>query len=194
MPEDDALSGEGFGVWMTLTELAEARGVGKAALSERVSKLESMGAITTKARGRAKLINVVEFDRAIGETTDLAREQGQATRRGEPEDDEASSNRAIFTREQAKRAGYDAELARLNLEERLGQLVKVSELRPAIEKAVAAMAEAIDTLAHEADALRELAHDEDMTKFDRALRDLARRVRTEAAAKFRKALAGHATE
>lgn len=99
---------------MTLTELAEVLGVGKAALSDRASKLESLGAITTEARGRAKLINVVEFDRVIGETTDLARKQGQATRRGEPKDDEASSNRAIFTREHAKRAGYDAELARLS--------------------------------------------------------------------------------
>lgn len=54
-----------------------------------------------------------------------------------------------------------------------------------MEMTVAAMAEAMDVLAHEADALRELAHDEDMTEFDRALRDLARCVRTEAAAKSR---------
>lgn len=193
MIEDDPDSSEAPGLWMTISELAAAKDLGRSAVSERVLRLEEQGLLTTRpGKGRTKLVNVAEFDRVVGQVTDLAREQGAATRRGaEGEGDEAQGGAGgAYTREQAKRMAYLAEISRLDLEERLGNLVRVDELRPVIEVACASAARVIDSLVQEADALREAAQSEDAYSFDRVLKDVARRLRTDVAAEMRKAMPG----
>jgi DNA-binding MarR family transcriptional regulator len=116
------------GLWLSISELAKVKGVTKQTISERVSKLEREELITTRAgKGKSKLINVAEYDRALGETSDLSKQQGARTKEalagsagGHNEPRGAAS--AAFTQQQTLRAGYDAEMKRLDLEERLGNL------------------------------------------------------------------------
>ena len=68
------------GLWVSITQLAELKGVGKPWISERVKALESAGRIRTKIEGRSKLVNLAQYDRAVGETGDAVKEGAAATR------------------------------------------------------------------------------------------------------------------
>ena len=193
MSDVEAGQSDDHGLWMALSEVAEAKGISRAAVSQRVSRLEEQGLISTRpGPGKTKLVNIAQFDRVVGQVGDLAREQAAATRRGDDVEDGEGGGSAgsAYTREQAKRMAYQAEISRLDLEERLGNLVQVAELRPVIEAAGHAVAKAIDGLTQEADALREAALVEDHTVFNRALRDAARRIRAEAMKEIKAALPG----
>jgi DNA-binding MarR family transcriptional regulator len=113
--------------WVSISELARMRGVDKAAISRRVRRLEDQGLLrTSEGKHGTKLVNIAEFDRAAGETTDAVRElNGNASSQtGAPAD-------PILSREQARRASYDADLKKLDLEERLGQLVSAERVQRA---------------------------------------------------------------
>lgn len=168
------------GLWLTITELAEAKGLGKAAISERVARFEEQGLLTTRpGKRKSKLVNLAEFDRVAGQVTDLARARGAETRRGADEGGE--SNSAAYSREQARNMAYRAELSRLELEERLGELVKVADLRPVIEAAAAAAVAVIEKLPKWADDMRaECARDEG-AGLERLLKSIATGMRAEMA-------------
>lgn len=115
-------------LWLSTSEIARRKGVTKQTVSEKVRKLVADNRLQTKpGKGKAVLINIAEYDRVLGETTDLAREQGARTK----SDDASSQRDPTFTTHQATRAGYEAELKRLDLEERLGKLRNVSEIEAA---------------------------------------------------------------
>lgn len=174
---------------MTISDLAEAKGLGRSAVSERVLRLEKQGLITTRpGKGKQKLVNLAEFDRVIGQVADLGREQGAATKRGAGDDDGGGASSA-YTREQARRMAYLAEMARLDLDERKGELVKVSELRPVITAAGEATAKAIDSLLFDEDEIRRAAQGEDEMALRSTLKAIARRIRTEALQNLRADLA-----
>ena len=118
MSDDGELLG-----WVTISELARMRGVDKAAISRRVARFESLGLVHPRAGvGRTKLVNIAEFDRAAGETTDAVRE---ANGRGAARAPDATGGDPILAREQARRAAVDADLKELDLAERVGELVAV---------------------------------------------------------------------
>ena len=74
---------EASGEWLTVSALARARGVDKAAISRRVARLEAAGALTTRAGERGtKLINVAEFNLAVEMTKDAIREANGRAARG----------------------------------------------------------------------------------------------------------------
>lgn len=125
---DIASSSGSEGLWISVSALAVCKGVTKQTISERVARLVDAGKLEVKpGKGRAKLINVAQYDRAVGETTDLSREQGAQTRSGS----ETAARDGTFTKHQADRAGYEAELKRLDLEERLGRLRTVADIENA---------------------------------------------------------------
>lgn len=123
-------------MWVTLTDAAAMQRppVSKQAVSKRVKALVAAGRLATKAGPRGSvLINIVAFNRAVAEETDPA----QALRNGrapvellfvdEDVDDEAAPigiTDASYHSSRAKREAYQAENARLNLAERLEELVK----------------------------------------------------------------------
>ncbi len=113
--------------WATVTELARLRGVNKSAISKRVARLESLGVLHPKpGPKRTKLISLAEFDRATAETVDAVRElNGRAAQAA------ASPSDPILAREQARRASIAADLAQLDLDERLDMLVPVDGVRRA---------------------------------------------------------------
>ena len=139
---------EASGEWLTVSALARARGVDKAAISRRVARLEAAGALTTRAGERGtKLINVAEFERVAGETVDAVREaNGRAALPIYRMAAEANGRRSaaasqvveatmgdapndpILAREQARKTQIGADLAQLQLDELRGLLVRVADI------------------------------------------------------------------
>lgn len=118
----------GSGLWLSVTDLAKAKGVSKPAISKAVKRWNASGvAVSTRKEGRELLVNVAEYDRARGQFGDLGREQGESTKRGIPLADAAPT----YTHEQARKMAYEADLARLKLNERLNELVPVKSLEEA---------------------------------------------------------------
>jgi len=148
-------NGEPPGLWLSVSELARARGLAKSSVSARVASLVDKGLIKTRAGvKRSKLINVAAFDRAIGETGDLAHAQA-------PELDDApllatarpaaETASATYTREQAREKSYAADLKKLDLDERLGKLVTVESVQAAAVRLAETLVRQIDQIASRAD-------------------------------------------
>lgn len=160
MTEHPNIEGGG-GLWLTITDLAALKGLGKPAISERVARFEAAGHLTTRpGKGRTKLVNVAEFDRAAGEIGDLAREQGAATRRGAalaapPVAPQRSldPDAPVYTVEQARSMAYKAELLRLELQEKEGKIVSVEIVRAAAAHAGEEIVRIIERLPQAADDL-----------------------------------------
>lgn len=140
--------------WVSVSELARLKGLSKAAVSERVARFIRGGQLSTKpGKGKVKLVNLAAFDRVAGETTDLAKAAGHATRRqtaaGAPAPSLPPGSdplAPIYTAEQARHMAYKAESARLDLEERQGKIVAIAAVEQAVTAAAAALARAIDQL------------------------------------------------
>lgn len=141
--------------WVSVSELARLKGLSKAAVSERVTRFIKGGQLSTKpGKGKVKLVNLAAFDRVAGETTDLAKAAGHATRKAQtvagipaptlpPSADPLAP---IYTAEQARHMAYKAESARLDLEERQGKIVAIVAVEQAVTAAAEALARAIDQL------------------------------------------------
>ncbi|MBX6427160.1 MAG: helix-turn-helix transcriptional regulator [Variibacter sp.] len=123
----DGASPPSPGVWLSVSALAKAKRISKQALSKRLGRLA--GVVSTRREGRELLVNVVEYDRATNEHTDPAQAlRGNikpATAPSAGEEDDAGPS---YTRSRALRETYQAENARLDLEERIGRLVDRAEV------------------------------------------------------------------
>jgi hypothetical protein len=134
---DQAESPAGFA---TISELGRLRGVDKAAISRRVARLEAQGLLQSQRGARGtKLVNIAEFDRVAGATTDAVRELNGRSATVAPGSLAADP---ILSREQARRASYDADMKKLDLEERLGQLVSVDRVQRAFSDCAQIVAQA----------------------------------------------------
>jgi len=122
------------GLWLSVSDLAAQRGMAKQTLSERAARFEAKGLLRTRpGKGRAKLINVAEFDRACGASTDVVRALNGGASLDAPkppaETEKADPSASeVLTRENARRAAYTADLAKLELDERLGKLVALDDI------------------------------------------------------------------
>lgn len=151
----------GGGLWLSISDLAKHKGLSKQALAERVARFVTAGKVTTRpGPGRAKLVNVAEFDRAAGEIGDLAREQGAATRRGAtlapppaPTVRQSDPDAPVYTVEQARSMAYKAELLRLELQEKEGKIVSVEAVRAAASRAGEEIVRILERLPQAADDL-----------------------------------------
>lgn len=147
--------------WVSVSELARLKGLSKAAVSERVARFIRGGQLSTKpGKGKVKLVNLAAFDRVAGETTNLAKASGHATRKqnapGIPSPSlppGADPLAPVYTAEQARHMAYKAESARLDLEERQGKIVAIAAVEQAITAAAEALARAIEQLPTLADDL-----------------------------------------
>lgn len=139
-----------LGLWLTITELAARKGVSKPAISMRVKALETAGKLQSRpGSGRAKLVNLAEYDRAVGETGDAAHEQAVWTKKAT----EGTGPEGLASREAATRdKQYSADLKFLELQERLGAMVPVSALEARAVTAGAEIVRLIDRLPSRADA------------------------------------------
>lgn len=147
------------GLWLTVTELAARKGVGKSTISEKVKKLVDAGRLTIKpGEGKKKLINLAQYDSAIGEIGDAARESGAATKSdllaGADVPPREQSGTSKFRDEQTREKAYKADMAYLALEKARGNLLDVAEFDAVAEDAASRIGDIVDGL---------LARDSDLT-------------------------------
>jgi DNA-binding MarR family transcriptional regulator len=162
--------------WIAISDLARERQVDKSAISRRVARLEQLGLISTKRMGKTKLVNLAEFNHAIAATVDAVRESNG---RGgvAPEAGTAAPADPVLAQQQARRAGYDAELKRLDLEERLGRIVERADVEAAVEGCVVEFVRMVDALHTRADVLAAAVTKEGVSGLRIVLRGVSRELR-----------------
>lgn len=108
------------GLWITVSELAQRKGLTRQTVAERVNRLEEEGRISTRREGRSRLVELAAYDRAVGAVGDAAKEIGAQTKR-----DEGSSENSGLRDAQTERAKYEARLKALDFAERSGLVIPV---------------------------------------------------------------------
>jgi DNA-binding transcriptional ArsR family regulator len=108
------------GLWITVAELAQRKGLTRQTVAERVNRLEEEGRISTRREGRSRLVELAAYDRAVGAVGDAAKEIGAQTKR-----DEGSSENSGLRDAQTERAKYEARLKALDFAERSGLVIPV---------------------------------------------------------------------
>lgn len=175
----------GDGLWLSVSALAGLKGVTKQTVSEKVAKLVGDGKLEIRpGKGKAKLINVAAYDRVTGETTDLARAQGAQTKAVTA--DPPAARDGTFTKHQANKAGYEAELKRLDLEERLGKLRSVSDIEAAAIKCGETITRLIDKLVLRADEIASAVAKDGAMGARRTLKEIQFQMRGKIADAFTK--------
>lgn len=181
-------------LWMSVSALALHKKVTKQTISERVARLAADGKIEVRpGKGKSKLVNLAEYDRAVGETTDMAREQGAQTKVGAGPDDTAPRD-PTFTQHQATRAGYEAELKRLDLEERLGRLRSVEDVEASAIKCGEAVVRIVDDKVLRAEEMAAAVAKDGVAGARRILKEIVFAEREQIAKAFAALAAGDAVE
>jgi DNA-binding Lrp family transcriptional regulator len=128
-------------LWLSISELANAKGKTRQTIHERVEKLVSDGLLETKpGLNRTRLVNVAEYDRVTKETTDFAHQQAAATQAEPIPQDEGYSAAA------RRKMQYEADLRALDLAERRGFLIPVALVIEAQRRIGDAESQIIDRL------------------------------------------------
>lgn len=139
------------GLWLSLTELAQLRGVSKPAISQNLKNWKARGVeVATRMEGRALLINVAHYDMARGEAGNVA--FAQEPEAVEPKLPGASTD-PVFAREQAREKGYAADLKKLQLGRELQTTVAIDRAEDDIARLLEPIVKAIDRLPSRADDL-----------------------------------------
>lgn len=134
------------GLWLSIAEIARRKSVSRQAIAERVTRFEEAGSITTKpGKANAKLVNLAEFDRLAEEQTSFAKKSGARNGGG------GHSRRGAYNDAITEKAQYDAELKRLELAERLKQMVPIEEVVTIAERSGEIVISVIEGLSRRAD-------------------------------------------
>lgn len=156
LPEHD-------GVWLSITELAKFRGVGKSTISEKVADLVAAGLVQTKPapRGRGKLVHLASFLRATNATGDASKELVAAIKAPPADDgDDASPRDSSYRLEQERAKRLEADMRELDLAERRGDLVSIKRLASVAESVAGKIVAAIEQLpSHAEDMAAAVARD-----------------------------------
>jgi len=129
----------GGGVWMPIAEIARRAGISRQAAHKNVLRWQKQGVLSTRPGPKgAVLVNQVVYDRLRREVADPAQEfrnfrapiaqTESELAADETEDVGNSPGKANYHASRAEREAYQAENARLDLEERLGILVDKDEV------------------------------------------------------------------
>jgi DNA-binding Lrp family transcriptional regulator len=143
------VDGDASGVWLTLAEVARRRGVGRAAVSKRVKRLVAEGLIETRqGKGGSLMVELAAFDRVTGETTIRPDLSGPKAARPAPAESSSAS---------VENMRYTAALKRLDLEERLRNLVSVKSVENAMVRAGETIVRSLDRISNYSPDLMELS-------------------------------------
>jgi DNA-binding MarR family transcriptional regulator len=135
------------GLWVSVSELARLRGNDKSVISRRIKRLEEQGALQTRpGAGGAKLVCLAEYDRASEEGFDAVRALDASTGSDRPPQEAAAPGDPVLAKEQARRAGYAADLAQLDLHERLGELGRVAGFRQSMRTCAEGVVQVLEQL------------------------------------------------
>lgn len=177
MPQTHS-SGQAEGLWLPISEVARIKGVSKQAVAKRVDRLVEQGLISTRAGERgAKLVNVAEYDRAIGQTEDAVRALNGAGAASAPAPSRADGGDPVLAREQARRAAYDADMKQMDLEERLGNILLLVDVQGAMALCAEKMVRVIEQLPSRSDDLAGAVGRDGATGARAELKKIARELR-----------------
>jgi DNA-binding IscR family transcriptional regulator len=164
--------------WLPVTDLARARKISKQALSKRVLRLDGQGLLTTKLGPRGqKLVNVGEFDRVAEETLDAKQAQNGRKSRAVPHDGGDDVFSPVLAHEQARKVAYQADLAKLQRDEKLGKLLPIEKIADAAAQCAEALVRVIDQLPARADEVASAVAKEGEAGARAFLRSVARDMR-----------------
>lgn len=152
------------GIWLSITEIARRKGVSKQALSKRVKSLEADGKVTVRRQGQSVLVDLVEYDRAVGDFGDASREAAAETVRAARRDqgDRSDPSSRGLRDVQLERARYETRMRALDYAERTGQLVPLrgpGGVEDAMVEASAEIIRSLDITMKHFDRIREAAKD-----------------------------------
>jgi hypothetical protein len=138
------------GLWLSITELAKAKGVDKSQISRKVAEIEREGRIITRpGAGREKLVNVAEYDVALGTVTDFSHQLGAETARGIRDGDWGGDTRMRDAKTQS--AQLEAALKSIELRKQTGALVEITRVNEVIAEVGEAIKKPIGQVALRAD-------------------------------------------
>jgi biotin operon repressor len=145
LPATDT-AGDAAALWLSLSDIARLKGVERATIWEKAQRLVNDGLLTMRpGKGKRKLVNLAEYDRLVGETTDFARQQAAVTRSREDDADPS------FTTAQTRKMQYDADMKQMDLAQRRGELVRTSELDEAAREVCDTITRVIDGIVRRAE-------------------------------------------
>lgn len=176
------------GLWVTVGQLAEMKGISHPAVSKRLRRYQEQGLLTARRDGTRTLVNLAEWDTVTAENTDpakiagletsrrLAGQEAQAARPAVPFG--GADGDPVYAREQARKAQYDADLKKIELDRQLGRLVEVHAVEAAIVASAEVLVNAVDQLPSAADDLAAALAKGGVPALRDALRAKARELRS----------------
>jgi hypothetical protein len=162
--------------------LRRSKGVKKQSISEKVARLVDAGRLTVEpGKGKTKLVNLAQYDIAVGEVGDSARELGAATKAVNaglaPTATPASAESGRYRDEQARDKAYAADVKFIELERLRGNLLLVGEFDAVAEDAASRIADVVDGLMARDSELTAIAVKEDGNGMRAALKRICRAQR-----------------
>jgi hypothetical protein len=139
----------------TPAEVAARDGISKQAVTKQVRKLADEKGLEVERDGRERIIkfNVAQYDHLRDKSGDPSKDQ----RPDSPEPDAPAPavvpDRGSYTDALTEKTRYEAERRRLDLEEQVGNLVKVAEIASAVDECGVEIVSVVRRLSNEADAL-----------------------------------------
>lgn len=180
---------EAPGLWLSIAELAELKGKARQTVWEKVKRLEADGLLATRpGPGGTRQVNVAEYDRAAGETTDFAKQQAAATRAANDAGElptGAPPADMRFADAQRQKTQYEAQLKALEFGERSRQLVSIASVKRDVEKLFNACIGSLDSLVLRAEEATAAALKDGIPGVRQVLADAAFKIRAAIAAALR---------
>lgn len=171
------------GLWLPIAEVARMKGKSRQAIAKRVASLVDAGKLEARpGEGGTKLINLAQFDRAVGEVGDAAKEA--SAEHGADDDESEGGASPTYRDHQAREKQYAADLKYLELEERLGNLVPIGDLADAANKCAEACVRAIDRLTSHSEAMAAAVGKDGAAGARAKFKEVARELRKAIAAAF----------
>ncbi|MFZ5715769.1 MAG: hypothetical protein ACOY3N_23325 [Bradyrhizobium sp.] len=168
------------GLWLSVSEIAREKNKSRQAIAKRVDALVAEGKVETRpGPNGTKLVNLAQFDRAVGEVGDAVKE-GAAETRAELDAGDTPESPALRSH-QARAAQYSADLKFLDLEERLGRLVPIDEVKAGGIRIGEAVVRVLGRLASYAEGVTAVAVKDGVQGARGMLKDIERELRTEIA-------------
>ena len=163
------------GLMLSIADIARRKGVSKQAISKRVARLEQLGQIATHKGPRGTvLVSLAEYDRAVGETSELAHVQAPQPKVAAAAAADAEHS---YTREQAREKAYAADLKKLDLDERLGKLVPIEHVQHAAVRLAETLVRILDQLQTRSDDIAAAVGKEGSPGARRVLKEIGRDAR-----------------
>ena len=169
------------GLWITVADLARRKKITRQSASERVKRLAADNLITVRRNGRSTLVNLAEFDRAVGAVGDASKEAGAATKNDDATADASAKVNPQFRDHQTREKQYSADLKFLELGERLGTLIPAAGVEDSAIRVGEAIVRVIDRLPNAAQALAAAVCKDGEPGARGALKEIAREIRHEIA-------------